>query len=68
MAKAGGALTINFDQESVLDRLAELTGGKGPEKCIDCVGMEAHVTRSLDSIYDRAKQAILLERDGPMVP
>jgi threonine dehydrogenase-like Zn-dependent dehydrogenase len=60
MAKAGGALTIDFDQEGVLERLAELTHGKGPEKCIDCVGMEAHVTRSLDSIYDRAKQALML--------
>jgi threonine dehydrogenase-like Zn-dependent dehydrogenase len=63
MAKAGGALTINFDEESVLDRLAELTGGKGPEKCIDAVGMEAHVTRSFDSVYDRAKQALMLETD-----
>ena len=60
MARAGGALTIDFDRESVLERLAELTHGKGPEKCIDCVGMEAHVTRSLDSIYDRAKQALML--------
>ena len=60
MARAGGALSIDFDQESVLERLAELTHGKGPEKCIDCVGMEAHVTRSLDSIYDRAKQALML--------
>jgi threonine dehydrogenase-like Zn-dependent dehydrogenase len=63
MAKAGGALTINFDEESVLERLSELTGGKGPEKCIDAVGMEAHVTRSFDSVYDRAKQALMLETD-----
>jgi threonine dehydrogenase-like Zn-dependent dehydrogenase len=63
MAKAGGALTINFDEESVLERLAELTAGKGPEKCIDAVGMEAHVTRSFDSVYDRAKQALMLETD-----
>jgi len=61
MAKAGGALTINFEEESVLERLGELTGGKGPEKCIDAVGMEAHTTRSLDSLYDRAKQALMLE-------
>ena len=61
MAKAGGALTIHFEQESVLERLNELTGGKGPEKCIDAVGMEAHTTRSLDSLYDRAKQALMLE-------
>jgi threonine dehydrogenase-like Zn-dependent dehydrogenase len=63
MARAGGAETINFDEESVLERLAELTHGKGPEKCIDAVGMEAHVTRSIDSMYDRAKQAVMLETD-----
>jgi len=63
MAHAGGATTINFDEESVLDRLKELTRGKGPEKCIDAVGMEAHVTRSIDSVYDRAKQALMLESD-----
>ncbi|MBC7907701.1 MAG: glutathione-dependent formaldehyde dehydrogenase [Rhodospirillaceae bacterium] len=63
MAEAGGAIPINFDEESVLDRLGELTGGKGPEKCIDAVGMEAHVNRSVDSIYDRVKQAVMLETD-----
>jgi threonine dehydrogenase-like Zn-dependent dehydrogenase len=67
MAKAGGALTINFDQESVLERLAELTQGKGPDKCIDAVGLEAHATRSIDSIYDRAKQALMMETDRPHV-
>ena len=67
MAKAGGAIPINFDDESVLERLNELTGGKGPEKCIDAVGMEAHATRSLDSIYDRVKQAVMLETDRPHV-
>ena len=63
MAKAGGAVTINFSEESVLERLQELTGGKGPEKCIDSVGMEAHATATLDSMYDRAKQALMLETD-----
>jgi threonine dehydrogenase-like Zn-dependent dehydrogenase len=63
MAQAGGAITINFDEESVLERLKELTRGKGPEKCIDAVGMEAHATRSIDSVYDRAKQAMMLESD-----
>ncbi|MCM5679751.1 glutathione-dependent formaldehyde dehydrogenase [Schlegelella sp. S2-27] len=67
MAKAGGALTINFEEESVVDRLNELTQGKGPEKCIDAVGMEAHVTRSIDSMYDRAKQAVMAESDRPHV-
>lgn len=63
MAKAGGAITINFEEESVVERLNELTGGKGPEKCIDAVGMEAHATATLDSMYDRAKQALMLESD-----
>jgi threonine dehydrogenase-like Zn-dependent dehydrogenase len=67
MARAGGAVTIDFDEESVLERLNELTHGKGPEKCIDAVGLEAHATRSIDSLYDRAKQALMLESDRPHV-
>lgn len=67
MAEAGGATVINFETESVVERLAELTGGKGPEKCIDAVGMEAHATATLDSLYDRAKQAVMLETDRPHV-
>lgn len=67
MARAAGAITINFDDESVLDRLQELTQGKGPEKCIDAVGMESHATRSFDALYDRAKQAVMLETDRPHV-
>ena len=63
MARAGGAITINFDTESVLERLNQLTGGKGPEKCIDMVGMEAHATATLDSFYDRVKQSVMLESD-----
>ena len=65
MAAAGGAIPINFEEESVLERLQELTGGKGPEKCIDAVGLEAHATATLDSIYDRVKQAAMLESDRP---
>lgn len=67
MAKEGGAITINFDEESVLERLKELTNGKGPEKCIDAVGMESHATRSFDAMYDRVKQAVMLESDRPHV-
>ncbi|GGC33120.1 glutathione-dependent formaldehyde dehydrogenase [Siccirubricoccus deserti] len=67
MARAGGATTIDFMAESVVERLNELTGGKGPEKCIDAVGMEAHATATLDSLYDRAKQAVMLETDRPHV-
>jgi threonine dehydrogenase-like Zn-dependent dehydrogenase len=68
MAEAGGAITINFDQESVVERLNDLTGGKGPEKCIDAIGMESHVTPSQpDTILDRAKQMMMLESDRPHV-
>ena len=67
MAVAAGAITINFDDESVIERLNELTQGKGPEKCIDAVGMESHATRSIDAMYDREKQAVMLETDRPHV-
>jgi threonine dehydrogenase-like Zn-dependent dehydrogenase len=67
MAGAAGAITINFEDESVVDRLNELTQGKGPEKCIDAVGMESHATRSIDAMYDGAKQAVMLESDRPHV-
>ncbi|HEX6101730.1 MAG TPA: zinc-dependent alcohol dehydrogenase [Alphaproteobacteria bacterium] len=67
MAEAGGAIAINFEKESVVERLNDLTNGKGPEKCIDAVGLEAHATATIDSIYDRAKQAMMLETDRPHV-
>ncbi len=68
MAQAGGAVPINFEEESVLERLSDLTHGKGPEKCIDAVGLEAHVgLKHFDSVYDRAKQAVMLESDRPHV-
>ncbi|MBZ9684296.1 MULTISPECIES: zinc-dependent alcohol dehydrogenase [unclassified Mesorhizobium] len=68
MAAAGGAIAINFAEESVVERLQELTGGMGPEKCIDCVGMESHVSLAQpDTLYDRAKQLMLMENDRPHV-
>ncbi|MBA1156092.1 zinc-dependent alcohol dehydrogenase [Microvirga mediterraneensis] len=67
MAEAGGATTINFDEESVIERLNELTNGKGPEKCIDAVGMEAHAAGTVDAMYDRVKQATMMETDRPHV-
>ncbi|QQO16896.1 glutathione-dependent formaldehyde dehydrogenase [Bradyrhizobium diazoefficiens] len=68
MAEAGGATTINFETESVVERLNELTDGRGPEKCIDCAGMEAHVMASQpDTVLDRAKQMVMLENDRPHV-
>ncbi|HET9018705.1 MAG TPA: zinc-dependent alcohol dehydrogenase [Acetobacteraceae bacterium] len=67
MSHAAGAITINFEEESVIGRLNDLTDGKGPEKCIDAVGLEAHATATLDSMYDRAKQAMMMETDRPHV-
>lgn len=68
MAEAGGAITINFEEESVIERLNELTGGKGPQKCIDAVGLESHVSLGQpDTLYDRAKQMLLMENDRPHV-
>ena len=64
MAEAGGAETINFAEESVVERLNEMTDGKGPEKCIDATGTESHVSIAQpDTIYDRAKQLMLIESD-----
>ena len=67
MARAGGAITINFAEESVIGRLNDLTGGKGPEKCIDAVGMEAHASTAIEDVYDRVKQTFMLESDRPHV-
>jgi threonine dehydrogenase-like Zn-dependent dehydrogenase len=67
MAAAAGAITINFDEESVVERLNDVTDGKGPEKCIDCVGLEAHATQHIDSMIDRVKQATMMESDRPHV-
>jgi threonine dehydrogenase-like Zn-dependent dehydrogenase len=68
MAEAGGATTINFKEESVVERLNELTGGKGPEKCIDATGMESHVSLSHpDTLLDRAKQMMMMENDRPHI-
>ncbi|MDB5409796.1 MAG: glutathione-dependent formaldehyde dehydrogenase [Rhodospirillales bacterium] len=67
MAEAAGAITINLAYDRVVERVNDLTDGKGPEKCIDAVGMEAHAAASIDSVYDRAKQALMLETDRPHV-
>jgi threonine dehydrogenase-like Zn-dependent dehydrogenase len=68
MAEAGGAITINFQKESVIERLNELTHGKGPDKCIDATGMESHVSLAQpDTLVDRAKQMMMLETDRPHV-
>jgi len=65
LAAAAGYTTVNFDEVDVRDRLQELTAGRGPDKCIDAVGLEATHGASHLSAYDRAKQAVRLETDRP---
>jgi threonine dehydrogenase-like Zn-dependent dehydrogenase len=63
--RAGASDTINYEEVNVQDALLELTGGRGPDKCIDAVGMEAH-GHGATYVYDRAKQALMLETDRPI--
>jgi len=63
-AKECGGETINCAEVSVLEALKEMTGGRGPDACIDAVGMESH-GNNLIHMYDRARQALMLETDRP---
>jgi len=60
-----GAETIHYEEQDVRDALAEVTGGRGPDSCIDAVGMEAHLQGPLYA-YDRVKQALRLETERPI--
>jgi threonine dehydrogenase-like Zn-dependent dehydrogenase len=63
-SESSGAETINFAEEDVFDRLKQMTGGLGPDSCIDAVGLEAHGV-TFDALYDRAKAALMLATDRP---
>jgi threonine dehydrogenase-like Zn-dependent dehydrogenase len=58
-----GAETLNYEEVQVLTELKELTAGRGPDACIDAVGMEAHTDFGPLQVYDRVKQAVRLETD-----
>jgi threonine dehydrogenase-like Zn-dependent dehydrogenase len=60
------AEVLNFEDIDVVEKLKQMTGGMGPDSCIDAVGMEAH-GHSMGAFYDRAKQAVRLETDRPEV-
>jgi threonine dehydrogenase-like Zn-dependent dehydrogenase len=62
---AGATDTINYEEQDVLEALNELTAGRGPDACIDAVGMEAH-GHGPQYVYDRAKQMTKLELDRPI--
>ncbi|MCT7969226.1 glutathione-dependent formaldehyde dehydrogenase [Laspinema sp. D1] len=64
MAREGKAETINYEEIDAGEALKEMTGGIGPDSCIDAVGLEAHGT-GLDAFYDKAKQSLRLETDRP---
>jgi threonine dehydrogenase-like Zn-dependent dehydrogenase len=66
MAADGGAETINYEEvDDIYDTLKDLTGGRGPDACIDAVGMEAHAP-GVAGAYDRLKTAVMLETDRPI--
>jgi threonine dehydrogenase-like Zn-dependent dehydrogenase len=64
-SKAGATDVINYAETPVLDALQELTAGRGPDACIDAVGMEGHAASPLHA-YDRAKQATRMETERPI--
>lgn len=66
MAKERGAEVINFEETpDVVEKLKGMTGGRGPDACIDAVGLEAH-GMGLENLYDRVKQIARLETDRPI--
>ncbi|MFP2897460.1 zinc-dependent alcohol dehydrogenase [Corallococcus sp. 4LFB] len=66
LAKSWGkAETIDFTKQDVYETLKEMTQGRGPDRCIDSVGAEAHGTGSLDAVIDKAKAAVKLATDRP---
>jgi threonine dehydrogenase-like Zn-dependent dehydrogenase len=67
MAENGGAETLNFDDtDGIFDELKFRTGGRGPDSCIDAVGLEAHGT-TVTAVLDRVKTAAMLATDRPDV-
>jgi threonine dehydrogenase-like Zn-dependent dehydrogenase len=64
--QCGRTEVLNYeDMDDVVERLRSMTGGRGPDACIDAVGMEAHGT-TLSAWYDRVKQSAYLESDRPI--
>src|SRR6201986_2550643 len=62
LARKAGAETLNDEDQGVQEKLRAMTSGRGPDHCIDAVGMEAHGA-TLDAVYDRVKTALMLETD-----
>jgi threonine dehydrogenase-like Zn-dependent dehydrogenase len=60
-----GAETLNYEETDVMDALRDMTAGRGPDACIDAVGMEAHHPSAALHAYDKGKQALKVETDRP---
>ncbi|MEU4406095.1 zinc-dependent alcohol dehydrogenase [Streptosporangium sp. NPDC023963] len=65
IAERAGAETLNYEEVDVLEALRDMTAGRGPDACIDAVGMEAHHPTPAMYAYDRVKQAARLETERP---
>ena len=63
--EAGADEALHLEHDDILDELKDMTGGRGPDGCIDAVGMEAHGVTMADNLYDRTKQTLQLETDRP---
>jgi threonine dehydrogenase-like Zn-dependent dehydrogenase len=64
-AERAGAETLDYEEVDVLDALRDMTAGRGPDACIDAVGIESHHPVPAVYAYDRAKQAARIETDRP---
>jgi threonine dehydrogenase-like Zn-dependent dehydrogenase len=60
--KVGRAEVLYYEGIDVVDVLKDLTGGRGPDVCIDAVGLEAHGS-TLDAYYDKIKRGLRLTTD-----
>jgi threonine dehydrogenase-like Zn-dependent dehydrogenase len=65
LERAGATDALDYEQVDVQEALREMTGGRGPDACIDAVGMEGHAPNAMYAV-DRAKQAVMLETDRPL--
>ncbi|MFK4500382.1 glutathione-dependent formaldehyde dehydrogenase [Bradyrhizobium barranii subsp. barranii] len=67
LARQSGAITLDFQNDEIYDRIQELTGGRGADACIDAVGTEPETTASIGSVIDRIKVATFMGTDRPHV-
>ncbi len=67
LAQAGRAETLNFEEiDDIVEALKQKTAGRGPDSCIDAVGMEAH-PQGIGGVYDSVKQTAGIESERPQV-